>query len=225
MSVEYNYYIALRDKNTHKFSLFPGSTYKCKKEDWYSAKEEDKEYVMRPRTIYWKSGSFVDRDFTGEFWKVNEADCDEEMVKAFTFKDWHDEDSFTDDLGYLTYEDLSNMNSEYIRRGYYLVEDVSRYEADDSALFNEDIFYDHVSPTVYTNMCLKQIKKHTEKDCEGYEYTVNGFEEYMYYAYPDYESKEYMIHELQTIMNSYQEGIDYLDEFKDKELILLQSIG
>lgn len=225
MSIAYDYYICVRDKTTNKFSLFPGTTYKCAKDDWRGTSEDEKEFVMRPRTIYWRSGSFVSRDFTEEFCKLREEDCDEELRKAFTFKDWHDEESFSDELCFLSLSELNSMKADFIRKGYFLVEDIAKYEENPEIIYNDDIFYDRVSPIVYANMCAKKIERHIEKDCEGYEYEVPGWTEYQYYAYPDYDSKEYMIHELQIIMNSYQEGIEYLDDYKNKELVLLQSIS
>jgi hypothetical protein len=225
MSIQYDYYVGLKDNDTGKISLFPGTTYKCLKDEWAGVKSNTDEYVLRPRSILWRSGSFIDRDFTNCFWGVRKEDCDEEMQKAFTFTNWEDKEEFDDNLGIMDLSELRAIDSEYIKRGYFLVQDVSKYEEDPSSIDNEDLFWDKVSPTVYTNMCLKQIKTHQEKDDAGIEYTVHGYEDYMYYAYPDYDGKEYLVHLLQVILNSYEDGIEFLDEFKNKTIVLLQNYG
>lgn len=224
MSTIYNYYIALRDKETKKFEVFPGTAYKSKIYGYESTKG-DEDYTIRLRNISWRSRSFMPEDFSDEFIVVSEEDCSDELKEAFTFKNWSNEDEFSDTLGYLTSADLNKMDDNFIKTGYFLTEDVAKYEENKEIIFDDEIFYDRLSPTVYANMCIKQIKTHTEKDCEGYEYTVHGVEDYMYYAYPDYNSKEYLVHELKIIMNSYKEGIEYIDEFKNKELVLLQDWG
>lgn len=224
MSTTYNYYIALRDKETKKFEVFPGTTYKSETYS-YSNPKEDKKYTIRLRSIYWRSGSFMPESFSSEFITVNEDDCSDELKEAFTFKNWDNTNEFSEVLGYITLDDLNKMDDDFVKTGYFLAEDVSKYEKNKEIIFDDEIFYDRLSPVVYANMCTKQIKTHTEKDCDGYEYTVHGFEDYMFYAYPDYDSKEYLIHELKIIMNSYQESIEYISEFKNKELVLLQDWG
>ena len=223
MSIQYNFYVALRDKKTEKLELFPGLTYKSNED--YDEVSDEKEATVRPRSIYYRSGSFMPNDFRDEFYYVDEKMCSKEMVKAFSYDhSWLSSEKsveFTSDLHYLPLDELYNLNSDYIKRGYFLVQDVERYEKNPEALFNDEIFYDTVSTVAYANMCTKQIKTHKEEDDEGFEYTVHGYEDYMYYAYPDTEGTEYLVHVLKIIMSSYKEMIDYNSAFKDKELVLL----
>lgn len=226
MSIEYNFMVGCRSKKTGKLGILPGTSYETKKDDWYGTDEKTDETVTRLKTIMYRTGSWMPRHFEDEFTPVSADDCDEELQKAFTYKNWNDKEEFSDTLSYMTLDELNALKSDYIKHGYYLVDDVDKYEKykEDSCVSDLDIFYDAVSPTVYANMCAKQIKRHQEKDAEGYEYTAYGFDDYMPYSWPDYDSQEFLVSQLQTIMNSYKTGIEFIKQFNDLELVLLMEV-
>ena len=120
---------------------------------------------------------------------------------AYSFDDFY--------ISYLPYKDLPKGN--YIKKGYYLIEDIERYEDPD---FCFDGFYDKLNPTVYAKKLENELKfgrPRPEKDAEGYDITPHSVADYSYYCYPDYESAEYesyCIREVAEILTQYSYGKD-----------------
>lgn len=103
-------------------------------------------------------------------------------------------DILPDDFPTAKYIRLSDLpTGDYIKRGYFLIEDVKRYEEDNS-LVGYEIFFDHLSPEVYSAMMQNEAmfgKPKQVLDSEGNDITPHSASDYMYYAYPDYSCKEY----------------------------------
>ena len=88
--------------------------------------------------------------------------------------------------------------SEYIIKGYFLIEDLAAYEqgGDDS------VFYNMIKPEYYPELMRKELtfgKNTPKKDIEGNEYTEPNASDYIYSAVPNYFCKEYDSHILHTV--------------------------
>ena len=213
MSVYYNFYVGIRNKETEKLEHFPGLTYK----DTESKKE-------RAHQILYRSRSFLPDGALDYFNPVNLDDLDDALKNTFTCEGWNGELA-NSDPHMITLSDLRSLSMDYIKRGYFLVEDVAAYEKRNGDYDLDDSFYDVVSATVYANMCAKNIQTTIEKDVEGFEYVKHGWADYMYYAYPDIECKEYLFNELNTLGSSYEEMLSTIygwEESKKYEIVILQ---
>lgn len=212
MSVYYNFYIGIQNKETGKLEHFPGLTY----EDSESKKE-------RAHQVLYRSRSFLP-DNTLEYFNFVDLDKVDEVLKnTFTYEGWNGELA-NSDPHMITLNDLRSLSLDYIKRGYFLVEDVDAYEKM-KYKDPEDLFYDTVSAVTYANMCAKNVQTTTEKDDEGYEYVKHGWTDYMYYAYPDTNCKEYLFNDLNTIGSSFEEMLSTIygwEESKKYEIVILQ---
>lgn len=97
-------------------------------------------------------------------------------------------------ISILPYRDLPT--EDFIKRGYFLIEDVEKYLEDGNTW---DIFYDYISPQVYAEKlkteCLLGRPSHVKLDEKGLEFETEedtrSCRDYMYFAYPDYQSEGY----------------------------------
>lgn len=139
------------------------------------------------RPVLSKSSSFASR-LHDEFGQIKEDQVSDELRKAFEYKTFNGEMKMPT-LYSLPIDELPV--DSYIKTGYFLIDDVKQYEEDGDTW---DIFYEKVAPTVYAAMVQHELmfgKPKEEKDCEGNPYTPHAASDYMYYAYPDYNSEEY----------------------------------
>ena len=112
------------------------------------------------------------------FYQLNSLNC---LSKKFQ----EDLDLMDDDIdnsglyiSYLPYDELPK--GDFIRNGYFLTDAINEYEKE----HDEDILYDFLTPNEYLRKYEKEQKfgkKEDEYHCE----------DYSYYAYPKYISKEY----------------------------------
>lgn len=163
-----------------------------------------------------RSSSFAS-DLHEDFRCVNEDEISGELRDEFESENWRGERAV--DVKYLPLEELPK--GSFIKRGYFLISDVRAYEEDESDF---DGFYDTVSPTVYAAMQDKELKfgpNKPKKDCEGEEYTDPNASDYMYYAYPDWHSKEY---EADFIRQFVDEFVDY-ETKHDAQIVILETEG
>lgn len=80
---------------------------------------------------------------------------------------------------------------DYVKSGYFLIEDVRRYLVDPDNDYI-DYFFDNLSPTEYAARLENYMKfgDDEEKDEDG-GIIQHSIKDYMYFAYPDYSSAEY----------------------------------
>ena len=133
-----------------------------------------------------RSKSFAS-DLYEWFHPVKDSQISDELRKQFERKNWNGDAVV--DVKYLPLTDLPS--GSYIKKGYFLIDDVKRYQEGECL---EDIFYDRLSPEVYSAMLQNEcmgLKPAPRKDCEGEEIEVHSASEYMYFAYPDYHCREY----------------------------------
>ena len=139
-----------------------------------------------------KSRSFAS-DLHEMFLPIFHDMVSEELEQEFSYTDYDGSRKF--DLTYMSYLPIKDLGSDdFIRKGYYLIEDVKQFEENEDT---EELFYDHLTPQVYAAQLENELKfgpPQTQYDVEGYPYTPHSVRDYMYYAYPDYNSREYEVH-------------------------------
>lgn len=179
MSYYYTYYVGYHDKETGLISILgPYDT-------WGKLKH-----------ILCMSRSFSS-DLHNDFRRVSKNEVDDKVIKNFTYKNYRDEEVF--ELKMCEFKDLPDDN--YIKTGFFLIEDVEQYlKTEDSY----DLFYDKLDPTVYAAKSRNEVifgVPEPEKDIEGNEFPVHSCGEYMWFAYPDYHSKEYEVWQIKQAVS------------------------
>lgn len=88
----------------------------------------------------------------------------------------------------------------YIKDGYYLIADVAKYKKDRNSIDNYDLEYSRLSSEEYTARTQAELTFgfKPELDEEGYQIN-HSMGEYMFFAYPNYNSKEYEADKLRTV--------------------------
>lgn len=199
MSYYYNYYVGYKQDG----KIYPWGPYDAKGN-------------LHP--VVCKSRSFAS-DLHESFYTVAEKEISDELRKEFEWTDWNNEKHI--DVKFLPVKELPE--TDFIEKGYFLISDVKIYEDEENPYFVEDIFCDRISPQVYTALLDKQLKfgeNKPKKNDEGNEYTEHNASDYMWYAYPDFNSKEY---EAFMILKA----IDILEEFMPNEVewVVLETEG
>ena len=187
---------------------------------------EGKIYPLGPYDCFGKLRDVINRsrsfasDLHERFWPVKEEEISDELRKEFEYTDW--EGKKTVELKKLSLSALPK--GSFIRKGYALIDDVKIYEEagnDDSS----DLFCDFITPTVYAAMAANEKvfgKPAEREDSEGNKYIPNSASDYMYYAYPDYNSEEYEAYMIRSTAASYE----YTSEMpEDAEIVVLLSEG
>lgn len=209
MSYYYNYYIGYESNG----KIYPLGPYDC---------------FGNLRKVISRSRNFAS-DLHYDFSKVPEKKISDELRKEFEYEDYNGKK--TCEVKYLY---MSNLpSSDYMKSGYFLIEDVQRYEEfkrDGIGVYDFDGFYDWLEPLVYIGKLQneKQLGAPTVKKNDfGEEYIPKSAADYMYYMYPDYESKEYEVSLLLQAISSLD-----LDSYKvenkineDARLVVLETEG
>ena len=85
-------------------------------------------------------------------------------------------------------------SSNYIKSGYYLIDDIKEYEKSQLDNYEFDGFYEYLSPQLYCELLRSEnsskFKREAKKDCEGNEFDMYYASDYAFYMYPDYSGKE-----------------------------------
>ena len=123
--------------------------------------------------------------------------------------------------GYISicpYKDLPN--GDYIKTGYFLIDDVTQYLKTHDTW---DLFYDKISPEIYAEkLKIEQTlgAPRSKKDEEGNEYEVHSCADYMYFAYPDYNSEEF-----ETFLIKYAVEVLQPYNFERDDIVIILSEG
>ena len=173
-----------------------------------------------------KSRSFAS-DLHEDFMIVSEEQISDELRKEFEYEDWNGNKVVN--VKYLPLSDLPV--GSYIKSGYFLISDVQQYEKYGKDPYDE-LFYDCLTPTVYAAKLLNDLA--ANKNVKNTEEPVSDEDEedterphpatdYMFFAYPDYGSKEYECEVIRT-------AADYLGDFnsslpKGYKLVVLETEG
>lgn len=146
-----------------------------------------------------KSSTYAS-DLYKMFDNLFEEKVSDELRKEFNYENY-------ERITNIKYLDVKDLPTEsYIKQGYFLIKDVEAYNK------NTDFegFYDIISPEIYAVKLQHEIlfgKNQPKKDIEGYEYTEPNASDYMYYMYPDYDSKEFESFLLRTYLEPYRNYI------------------
>ena len=200
MSYYYNYYVGYK-RNGKIYPFGP-----------YNSLGNLKHVISRSRNIA--------SDLHDDFYPISEEEISEELREQFEHKNYKGENVV--DVKSLRIDELPS--GTYIRSGYFLIEDVKRYE-EYEADYYFDGFYDCVSPVVYASMAQNEVqfgKPERRKDDFGTWYYPKCASDYMYYAYPDYESKEYEAEMIRSVAYMLKE---YMDLPEDAVLLALETEG
>ena len=201
MSYYYNYYIGYM----HEGKIYPLGPYNCK---------------GKLKTALSNSRSFAS-DLHELFNCVQDDQISDELRKEFTWEDYSGEEN----MQTVKYLEVSEMPAgSFIKTGYFLIEDVERYEAGDYP--DPDILWDRLSPTVYAAMAQneKAFGRPPQRfDEDGDLIETHSASDYMYYAYPDLHSREY---EAAYLRNLAVEIGEYDSELpKGYRLVILETEG
>ena len=169
MSYYYSYYIGYKKDG----KIYPWGP--------YNAKGKLEPVISRSRSF---ASSLYEN-----FHLVREKQVSEELRKEFEYEDdWTETKQI--DVKYLLEKELPT--GSYIKTGYFLIKDVEAYK---NNKYNFEGFFDVVSPEIYAAKLQHEMifgKNQPKVDVEeGYEYTEPNASDYMYYAYPDYNTEEY----------------------------------
>lgn len=171
MSYYYDYYIGYRNKKTGKiYPLGPCNT--------------DGKIVPAVS----KSRSFAS-DLHRLFYTIQDENWSDSLHKYF------EEPDYCPALAFLPASELPG--GDFIKSGYFLIEDVERYERikkEEGSVVDFIGFYDMLSPTVYAAKLKREIifgKAKPEVDPDGGIIETHNASDYMYYSYPDYMSAEW----------------------------------
>lgn len=165
------------------------------------------------KNIISRSASFAS-DLHEDFMCMPDDMVSDDLRQLFEYTDWNDEKRF--DVKYLPLSELPS--GSYIQKGYFLINDVQLYEKRGDAW---DLFCDNLSPDVYAAKAANEARfgpPQKQTDEEGYNVTPEPASSYMYYAFPDYDSKEFEAFVIRNVA-----GI--LDPYERKEIIVLETEG
>lgn len=168
--------------------------------------------------VFDRSRSFAS-DLHERFSLIPEEKYSEALKKEFEYIDYTGEKC----LGNVRYLPLNELpDSNYIRKGYFLIDDIVKYEQGESVW---ELFYDYIPTDVYAQRLQNEITFGEPKpvvDCDGYEIEVHSCRDYVFYAYPDYSSEEYEASLLRNAVESYEYGIEELNNAK---IVILETEG
>lgn len=146
------------------------------------------DYKQKLYPVFSRSAGFAS-DLHNEFYRVPEEYVSDELRKQFEYDNYLGEKTIS--VKMLEFNKLPK--GEYIKSGYYLIDDVEEYHKTQDCW---DLFYERLDPLVYAdkfkNEAILGLPK-PKKDCEGEEFEVYSCADYMYFCYPDYRSKEYEV--------------------------------
>lgn len=102
---------------------------------------------------------------------------------------------------------------DYIKSAYYLIKDVDVYMKEGYKGYWDDLFYDYMTPEIYMAKAANEMKfgpPRYREDEFGNDVTPHSCGDYMYFTFPDYQSKEYLIYHFREIVEMFDEGGDYV---------------
>ena len=107
---------------------------------------------------------------------------------------------------YWTYaDDLFEMcnHGDYIKSGYFLLDDIRIYKQNGNSTRDVDIFYDKLDSDEYAMRLQNELifgpPLHKKDECNN-DITDHSIRDYGYFAYADYYSKEYIFSKINAII-------------------------
>lgn len=155
-----------------------------------------------------RSGSFAS-DLYESFKRIEKSAASDKLKAEFPYEFETENDSKYTSIKMFEVDKLPT--DSFVKSGYFLIEDVKRYENGDW-FANDGLFDESITPAVYANMLknelilgakLEVIDLFNEDEEEEPipQYTAG---DYMYYAFPDFYSREYEAHLLRSAAESFE---------------------
>ena len=184
MSYYYNYYLGYKDKQNKIYPLAPFDN------------------RGKLRSCYSISRSFAS-DLYELFRKVSDQEMSDELIKEFSYEGFNGERRC--DVKWLLPSELPDDN--YYIYGYFRTEDVQDYIESKEDIDVDNMLYYYKNPTVYAAMAANEIRfgrQPAKKDEFGEDISDPAASEYMFYAVPQYNSKEYESFLIQRFANAFE---------------------
>ena len=186
-------------------------------------KKDNKIYPLGPydstgilHNVFSRSSSFAS-NLHDEFWDVSDSMISDELRKEFEYEKWDGTKEVR--LQYLPITELES--TDFIKSGYFLISDIDQYLKNKESY---DLFYESITPFAYANLVAneKEFGPPGKKlNDYGEEYIPHSARDYAFFAYPDYESKEYESFLLKKAADSYE----YAEILKDAEIVIILTQG
>lgn len=184
------------------------------------------DYEGKYHSVLTRSRSFAS-DLHEMFYRVEDGQMSDRLKAEFTYTSFDGEEESVP-LKMLPLNKLPN--GSFIKRGFFLIDDVEAYEAicnEDGEPFDTwDLFFDVVPPETYSMRLKNEItlgRPSQEFDVEGVEITKRPCADYTYYAYPDYISKEYESSLIRAATEAYEYTVSRLGD--SAEIVVLETEG
>ncbi|MBR1798125.1 MAG: hypothetical protein IJ757_09005 [Clostridiales bacterium] len=187
-------------------------------------KKDNKIYPLGPfdhkgaiKAVICRSRSYAS-NLHDRFSFVTEDELTDELKKAFEYEAW-DGKVGVQDIKVLMLSKLPT--GSYIRKGYFLIEDVERYEKDQCT---EECFYVYKSPEVYAAMLKNEAllgPAAPKIDCEGNPIETYSASDFMYYAYPDYSSENYE----SSLIRDFADVLETYPTISEDNIVVLETEG
>ena len=149
----------------------------------------------------------------------------EPLKKEFTYENCYGEKDLAN-VRYLYLEGLPETN--YLRKGYFLIEDIKMYE--DAMRNNEvygcfDYFYDYIPLEVFPQIMQNEItfgkSVNTSEEDDSVD-KKHSCRDYAFYIYPDYTSEAYEASMLINAVGMYEYGVKELDNAR---VVIMETEG
>lgn len=196
MSYYYNYYIGYKTPDNKIYPIGP-----------FDAKGNIHSALTRSR-------SFAS-NLHDEFYYINEKSITNELIDALGYA-WEGEEKKFEHGKFLPLSELPN--GSFIKDGYFLIEDVMHYNET-----GEADFYDCIPKEVYAAKLQNEITLGPplpETDEFDQNVTPKSCRDYMYFAYPDTESKEYEACVIRLAAEVFEFAIP-----KDATMVIIETEG
>lgn len=143
------------------------------------------------------------------FYTVPDDKRSDDLIKTFCT-----DDNYQFDVKMLSFKELPS--GDFIKHGYFLISDVEEYLEDGDCW---DRFYDKLDPLVYSQKAMAEVTYGLNKNYDPEtEDPPKSCADYMYFAYPDYGSKEYEVHIILQAKES-------LYRYNIKDYVVLETEG
>ena len=143
------------------------------------------------------------------------------LKEFFTYNDWNGKPT----VGNLKFIKLTDLpKGSILRRGYFLIEDIERYEKNESDYVDE-LFYEWLTPTAYAAKATNEArfgKPEQQFDCEGFPLPNYSAGDYAYYAYIDHQTEEYEAYQIRDIAELLTE---YDNDINQEDIYVIVSYG
>ncbi len=174
------------------------------------------DYSGKLKALLSRSRSFAS-DLHDRFFRIQEEMISDELRHEFEYKDYEGEIQMQN-IHTLMLDELPK--GSYIKSGYFLIEDVERY----IHTGDPDSFYDRKDPAVFAAILQNEAvlgAPPTKYDLEGNPYPIRSAADYMYFAYPDYQSEAYEA----FLIRQFAEALERYPDIEFDSIIVLETEG